>query len=275
LADAPAVALVTNAALPAGWDDDHLLAAALTRRGADVTFACWDDPAVQWAALDVAVVRSTWDYHLRLDAFTAWADFVGAATRLVNDAATIRWNSHKGYLVDLAAAGLPVVPTALVRRGERFSLDDGEWVVKPAVSIGAERTTRHAGQADVDALSRDADVLVQPYLREVEEGETSIVCIGGSVSHAVHKVPAPGDFRTQEHHGAAGAAVPVSAPLDSVARAVLSVLPRPPAYARVDVVTTVDGPLLMELELIEPTLWFAHHPPSADALADHLLALLR
>ena len=261
--------------MPAGWDDDHVLASALAAQGARPAFACWDDAAVQWAAIDLVVIRSTWDYHQRLDAFLGWADYVGGATRLVNDARTLRWNSHKGYLLELAAAGVPVVPTALVSRGTSHPLPPGEWIVKPAVSIGAERTVRGATQADLDALAADADVLVQPYVREVEDGEISIVCIGGAPSHAVRKVPAPGDFRTQEHHGADVAPVAVTASLDQLARAVLGLLPTPPAYARVDVVETVDGPLLMELELIEPTLWFEHEPAAAAALATLLLATLQ
>jgi glutathione synthase/RimK-type ligase-like ATP-grasp enzyme len=275
LVDGPAVALVTFAGMPAGWDDDHVLASALAAQGARPAFVCWDDAAVQWAALDLVVVRSTWDYHERLDAFLGWADYVGDATRLFNDARTLRWNSHKGYLLELAAAGVPVVPTSLVRRGSGHDLPAGEWVVKPAVSIGAERTVRGATQADLDALVADDDALVQPYLREVEDGEISIVCIGGEPVHAVRKVPAPGDFRTQEHHGAAVAPVALAASLDQLARAVLGLLPTTPAYARVDVVETIDGPLLMELELIEPTLWFVHSPAAAAALATHLLAALR
>ncbi|MGI8663925.1 MAG: ATP-grasp domain-containing protein [Acidimicrobiales bacterium] len=268
------VALVTFAGMANGYEDDALLAAALSRLGADVTFVCWDDAAVQWAALDLAVVRSTWDYHQRPDAFLAWADFVRTASLLVNDAPTLRWNSHKGYLLELATAGVPVVPTVLARRGEVFTLPAGRWVVKPAVSIGAERTVRDAAQADLDALVAVSDVLVQPYVREVESGEVSLVCFGGVPSHAVRKVPAAGDFRTQEHLGATVTAVPVTEALDQLAGTVLSLLPTTPAYARVDVVDTPDGPLLMELELIEPTLFFAHEVGAADALAALLLGLL-
>ncbi|MEO7556209.1 MAG: hypothetical protein ABIV94_06355 [Acidimicrobiales bacterium] len=270
----PRVALVTFADFPGGWDDDKVLAGALRRLGAEVGFVCWDDPSVQWAALDLAVVRSTWDYYHRIDAFLAWADFVAGATRLVNGVDTIRWNSHKGYLLELEAAGVPIVPTRVVRRGEAFALPIGDWIVKPAVSGGAHRTTRGATQADLDALVADTDALVQPYRYEIESGETSLVCIAGELSHAVHKVPEPGDYRTQEHLGAAVELVDTAPRLAALARDVLALAPEVPAYARVDVVETADGPLLMELELIEPTLWFARHPPAAEALASHLLAQL-
>src|SRR5437764_13220090 len=98
------VALVTDASTSDGWADDRVLAAAVAERGASVGFVCWDDPSVQWTSIGVAVVRSTWDYFRRVDAFLAWADWVDQATRLLNPAATLRWNAHKGYLLDLAAA---------------------------------------------------------------------------------------------------------------------------------------------------------------------------
>jgi glutathione synthase/RimK-type ligase-like ATP-grasp enzyme len=265
------VVLVTFAGLPGGWEDDHLLAAALAQRGATVRFACWDDPSVQWSSVGVAVIRSTWDYHRRLDAFLGWADYAAAATHLVNDARTVRWNAHKGYLLELADAGVPVVPTTVVPAGTSHGLGAGEWVVKPAVSAGAERTTRDATQADLDALTADTDALVQPYLAAVEAGEVSIVCIGGEPVHAVRKIPKPGDFRTQEQHGAAVEVIPVAQPHRALAAAALASLESAPSYARVDVVDTEEGPLLMELELIEPSLWFREAPETADRLADLLL----
>jgi glutathione synthase/RimK-type ligase-like ATP-grasp enzyme len=265
------VALVTFTGFPAGEDDDHLLAGALHRRGARVDFVCWDDPSIQWSTVGIAVIRSTWDYHQRVDAFLAWVDYAASVTRVVNDARTVRWNAHKGYLHDLAASGVPVVPTEIVRRGTHHELGAGDWVVKPAVSIGADRTTPHATQADLDALVATDDVLVQPYLHEVHDGEVSVVCIGGEPMHAVRKVPKQGDFRTQEHHGAAITRVSITEPQAGLAHAALAAAPSPTAFARVDLVDTSKGPLLMELELIEPTLWFEQGPDSADALADLLL----
>src|SRR4051812_21103606 len=197
------VALVTCAEFPDGDVDDHLLAGALTRDGLSVEFVGWDDPWARWPAARLAVVRSTWDYFGRVDAFCDWADYVGSVTELRNDAATIRWNSHKRYLLDLADNGIPIVPTRLVRAGEVAELGPGQHVVKPAVSGGAERTTRFASQTDLDTLAATDDVLVQPYVEGIESnGELSIVCIDGEPSHVVRKVPAAGDFRTQEDHGA-------------------------------------------------------------------------
>ena len=263
------VALVTHAGMADGWVDDQVLAAALSERGATVRFVCWDDPSVQWASVGVAAIRSTWDYHERLDAFLAWADHVGSATTLVNDAEIVRWNAHKSYLLDVERAGLAIVPTTLVRAGDRHRLGAGRWVVKPAVSIGAHRTTRDATQADLDELAATTDVLVQPYLEEVErDGELSIICVAGSPIHVLRKVPGDGDWRTQEHLGATVTETPLTPALEALARAALAVAPRPPVYARVDVV----GERVMELELIEPTLWFERSATATAALADELVS---
>jgi glutathione synthase/RimK-type ligase-like ATP-grasp enzyme len=265
------VALVTEAAMPDGWVDDHLLAGAIAQRGASVGFVCWDDPSVQWASVGIAVVRSTWDYFHRVDAFLAWADWVDQATRLINPAATLRWNAHKGYLLELAASGVPVVPTTLVRRGEHHVLAAGRWVIKPAVSAGANRTMRDPTQSDLDALAATTDVLVQPYLPSIEHGEVSVVCIDGEPRHAVRKVPSAGDYLSQEHLGATVTPIPIDAVHRELAHAALAAAPGSPAYARVDLLDHGDdAPVLMELELIEPTLWFEHGPATVAAFADLL-----
>lgn len=269
------VALVTCARFPKGDEDDHLLAGALTRLGMSVAFVCWDDPDARWPAAGMAVVRSTWDYHDRLDAFLGWADYVGSVTTLRNDAATIRWNSHKGYLLDLAEHGVDIVPTRLVRADEHADLGPGDHVVKPAVSAGAERTIRFAAQSDLERLTATDDALVQPYVSAIEtRGEVSIVCIDGEPTHAVRKIPASGDFRSQEEHGAAVTAVDLDDRRRALARAALSAVDPTPLYARVDAVDTDDGLRLMELELIEPTLWLRSHPPAADVLAASIVAQL-
>jgi hypothetical protein len=262
------VALVTCTRVPDGDVDDHLLAGALTRLGVSVAFVCWDDPDARWPAAGMALIRSTWDYHERLDAFLGWADYVGSVTKLRNDAATIRWNSHKGYLLDLAEIGVDIVDTRLVPVGGHAELGPGDHVVKPAVSAGAERTIRFASQGDLDVLTATDDALIQPYVNAIEtKGELSIVCIDGEASHVVRKVPADGDFRSQEEHGAAISIEDLDERHRAIARAALAALDTTPLYARVDAVDTDEGLLVMELELIEPTLWLRWHPEAADVLA--------
>jgi len=269
------VALVTFASEPNGDADDHLLAQALIERGLSAAFVCWDDPDARWAAAGIAVVRSTWDYFERCDAFLGWADYVASVTQLRNPAPMIRWNSHKGYLLELADRGVAVVPTRLVRAGEQVTLASERHVVKPAVSAGAERTTRFATQADLDAITAVDDALVQPYLAEIEEhGELSIVCIDGQPTHTVRKRPAAGDFRSQEQHGAGIEAVELDDAHRAFAKTALAAVDGRSLYARVDAVETASGLQLMELELIEPTLWLRWHPPAAGLLADAIVAQL-
>jgi hypothetical protein len=269
------VALVTCTRVPDGDVDDHLLAGALTRLGVSVAFVCWDDPDARWPAAGMALIRSTWDYHERLDAFLGWADYVGSVTKLRNDAATIRWNSHKGYLLDLAEIGVDIVDTRLVPVGGHAELGPGDHVVKPAVSAGAERTIRFASQGDLDVLTATDDALIQPYVNAIEtKGELSIVCIDGEASHVVRKVPADGDFRSQEEHGAAISIEDLDERHRAIARAALAALDTTPLYARVDAVDTDEGLLVMELELIEPTLWLRWHPEAADVLAASVVGQL-
>jgi glutathione synthase/RimK-type ligase-like ATP-grasp enzyme len=266
------VALATFVEFPDGWEDDFPLVEALTARGLSVAFVCWDDPDARWPSAGVVVIRSTWDYHRRLNAFLGWAEYVGSVTTLCNAPSIVRWNSHKRYLVELAEHGVPTVPTELVLAGERTALGPGRQLIKPAVSVGAERTIRSATQADLDALVATDDVLVQPYVEEVETaGELSIVCVEGRPTHVVRKVPAAGDFRVQEQHGASIDGIPIEPEHEAIVEAALAAVDGETLYARVDVVP-IDGVLhVMELELIEPTLWLRWHPPAADVLADAIV----
>jgi len=269
------VALATCAFFPDGDADDAGLPAAI---GGDVVFAIWDDPAVDWSSFDLVVVRSTWDYQERRDQFLAWARGVG--DRLVNPPAVLEWNTDKRYLRELADAGLPVVPTTLVAPSEDFSAPEGEYVVKPTVSAGSRDTARFgAGGADRGAEAARAAALVttihgsgrtamvQPYVASVDaRGETALLFFDGAFSHAIHKGPllARGAEPTSEVFAAetieprtaSGAERAVGERV--LARVVERFGGGPPAYARIDVVEGDDGePLLLELELTEPSLFFA------------------
>jgi glutathione synthase/RimK-type ligase-like ATP-grasp enzyme len=168
-----------------------------------------------------------------------------------------------------------IVPTRLVRAGEHAELGPGDNVVKPAVSVGAERTSRFATQDDLEALSATDDVLIQPYVHAIEtNGEVSIVCVDGAACHVVRKVPADGDFRSQEEHGAAVTVEELDDRHRALAAAALSAIGTRPLYARVDAVDTDGGLRIMELELIEPTLWLRRNPPTADVLAASIVAQL-
>ncbi len=292
----PTVALVTATDAEPLDEDLPPLVAALAERGADVRSVVWDDPAVDWASVDVAVIRSTWDYHGRRDEFCAWADAVGAATVLCNPAPIVRWNTDKRYLSELSAAGIDVVPTVFLVPGDEVRLVDApEVVVKPAVSAGSRDTARHSiGDAEGRARARrharellDAGrvVMVQPYLDAVDdEGETAVICIDGVVSHAIRKGPllraGDGPTRALFAEEQISARDPRGDEL-RLARATLEVCAarfgaHALLYARVDLIPGPTGdPVLLELELTEPSLFFDTAPGSADRFAAAVIARAR
>ncbi len=273
------IALATYAKLPTLNDDDRLLIQALAERGVDAVPAVWDSPAVRWEEFRGVLVRSCWDYHLRLDEFRRWITRIEGV--VWNPASLLRWNSHKRYLRDLAARGVPVVPTQWLERGRPADLAQvlggaawREAVVKPAVSASAHGTwrtsaaTAPADQPRLDAQLRAGDVMVQPLLPEVAAvGEWSLVFLGGRFSHAVLKRPGRDDYRVQwEFGGSADSAVPPDALVADAAR-VMAAVPGEPVYARVDGVERDGHLMLMELELIEPHLFLGWEHRAAERLA--------
>lgn len=279
------IAFATCSALPAGNDDVPALTEALAPLGVAAEPAVWDGD-VDWSRYDLVVIRSTWDYTGRRDAFVAWA---GSLPRVLNPAGIVRWNTDKRYLRELEAAGLPVVPTL-------WDPDDvpsgwPEFVVKPAVSIGARDTARwgpgeeDAARAHLRSL-RDAGrtAMVQPYLPAVDTvGETALVFCEGEFSHACRKgrillagAGVEGPVRDDPARGRITPAEATDAELE-VARRALKAVPGGSGllYARVDLVPGLDGePLIIELELTEPNLYLRHAPGSAARFAEAIAARL-
>ncbi len=286
------VALLTCAELllpkPGDWyveqvhREDGAIQSALEAEGLTVARVDWAERTFDWRRAGAALFRSTWDYHPRFAQFSAWLDRVSGQTRLVNPAATVRWNVDKRYLLDLARAGVPVPPTRLLEQGTRVDLaglmDAKGWdevVVKPVVS-GAARDTRRIGRGEAGAsqvlldasLEREA-MLVQPFVPGVTvHGEVSVIVIDGEPTHAVRKVPKPGDFRVQDDHGGSVHAHQSSTDELAFARHAVQHCGHEVSYARVDMARDAAGALqLMELELVEPELFFRHGPHAAPALA--------
>ncbi len=272
------VLLATASTLPRPDEDDPPLRAALAALGLSAQTRAWDDPAVDWSQARVCVIRSTWNYVRHHARFLEWVDRSAAVTRLWNPAAIVRWNSHKRYLLELAQAGLPVVPTRLVPAGgsadlARLAGGSAEVVIKPAVSAGSVGTRRiargdfaSAGQAHLDELlAAGHDVLVQPFLSSVESyGERALVWIDGTFTHAVRKSARfAGD---QQRISEAVAIAPDEAAL---AESILAAVVRQPLlYARVDLARDERGrPCVMELELIEPSLFLDRSPVALARLA--------
>ena len=290
------VALVSARAARHVDEDLAPLLAALAQAGLDAAVVDWDDREVDWAAYRLALLRSTWDYAERLPEFLAWIERTAAVTTLINPPAIIRWNTDKHYLGELARAGVPTVPTRFVEPGERaaeeldrFLTEEGavEWVVKPAVGAGSRDAARYARGEEGAAsghvarlLEAGRSVILQPYLDQVDRhGETALIYLGGRFSHAIRKGPL-----LQRGSGPTGALfaeehitprTPAAAELQ-VGDRVLAALPfAAPLYARVDLIRAADGePRLLELELTEPSLFFAHAPDAAGKLAHQLCSQL-
>ncbi len=270
------IALASCLDLPEPDGDAVPLCRALEARGVEARVLAWDDPEADFTQARACVIRSTWNYVHKLDAFLAWAERCARLTALWNPLPIVRWNSHKGYLLQLDGAGIPVVPTRFVPKGARPALRDlvDDWeevVVKPAVSAGsygtvrADRTTLARAEGHLHRLATARDMLVQRYMPTVEGyGERSLVFIDGVLTHAVRKSPRfSGDAEN-----VSSARVEIAEDEAALAHRVLAASPGPVLYARVDLVRGEDGtPQLMELELIEPSLFLDRAPAAVDRLA--------
>ena len=271
--------------MPVPDPESGLLVAALAELGIRAPLVAWDAP-LEWSASRLVVLRTPWDYIERPERFLAFVRETAAVTTLVNPAEVVAWNIHKRYLAELAAHGVPVVPTAIVQRGADGAAQDaaraafaGEVVIKPAISagaMGAIRAPAASAQAEqhLAGLVAAGDALVQPYVAAVEAGETSLVYLDGVLSHAVRKRPAAGDFRVHVEYGGSLAPHTATEAERAVAEAVLDAAPAPTTYARIDLVTTAGGPLLMEAELIDPELFLTIEPRAAARYAALLAARL-
>jgi glutathione synthase/RimK-type ligase-like ATP-grasp enzyme len=289
------IALVTAAGVDIETLDDRLLADALTtQHGVDVHMPRWDDAALSaadWAAFDAVCLRACWDYHLRYDEFVDWFTRVDrAGVRWINPAAGMLWNSHKRYLIDLRDDGVPIAELRLVPRGAACDLQallaDTGWrdaIVKPAVSASAYRTWRSGAVTPEVSRERlremlaDGDAIVQRFVPEIADGEWSLVFVEEDLSHAVRRRPPSGEFRSQREFGAAVTTEAPSSSLLATARDALRSASRfgSPCLTRVDLVETGDGPIVMEVELIEPVLFFGYAPGSAVRAASALAARMR
>ncbi|MEO7934689.1 MAG: hypothetical protein ABIR27_00355 [Dokdonella sp.] len=292
----PSIALVTVQAARASDEDLAPLESALRGAGALVSIVDWDDATIDWSTFDLVVLRSCWDYTERYLEFLIWAERVSHLTRLLNPFEIVRWNTDKHYLVELERAGIAIVPSRFIEPGNDVGAalqafldehgDCAEWVVKPAIGAGSRDTQRHAREA-IDTiiahverlLMADRSVLLQPYLDRVDAaGETALIHFNGEYSHAIRKGPLlrRGECSTDALYAVEH--IEAREPGDderALAASVLAALPFAgrPAYARVDLIRAADGsPVLLELELAEPSLFFPHAPGSAKRFATCLLA---
>ena len=282
------VALVTSAGLAHPDIDLPPLVHELSNLDVEAEIVSWDAD-VDWSMYEAAIIRSTWDYHRRLDEFDHWLTEVATHTQLWNPAEVIRWNLDKRYLVDLAANGLPIVPSEFVDSRQpnwqqRVMCFGSDIVVKPAVGAGSHGVRRFTDDHDQainyahELIEHRQTPLIQSYLHDIDTyGEVGLVTAGGVLSHAFHKAAIldgepewSGDDHVVE-------VITAHLPSDqelALCERVLAVLP-PTAYARIDLLPTNDGPVISEVELIEPSLFLDVDAGAAQRIASAFASLLR
>lgn len=280
--------------------EDRLVVEALAAEGFEVSRVAWCDKTMDWNQVDAALFRTTWDYFDRWSEFSTWLEKTAPRTHMFNAPDILSWNLDKHYLRDLGHQNADVVPTEFADCGDGRSLLSiaqscgwNEVVIKPAIAGAAKDTYRiHVGNGAMfpassrgfeslwTSLVEQQDMLVQPFLPGVvNSGELSLIWMDGSVTHAVSKHAKTGDFRVQDDHGGSVRTHPIQSDERDFANQVMQAClahcqqqgwPKP-LYARVDMVRDLEGDwALSELEMVEPELWFRHHPPAAQTLAKAL-----
>jgi hypothetical protein len=282
--DAPMidVTLVTCRTHPRLPEDDQFLLASLERRGMRHRVAIWDDPDVDWSESSVTLLRAAWDSHLNPPSFLAWLDRLGGQSYLLNTTSLVQWNFDKQYLVELREKGTNVVPTAILTSVSEAAISQAlqlipaaEIVLKPRFGGDAYGVTRlppepQAIAAHFKRFGANGGLLIQPFIAEVElERERSLVFIGGRFTHALYRNPF-GSGPTRQTPDNVHTPTPEEL---NYCRELLGSLPRL-TYARVDLLPFNARPALMELEIIDPSLFFKAQPSAADALAAEIQSAL-
>lgn len=268
---------------------DHLLIEPLAERGWQVEMVAWDDQ-VNWNRFDAVLIRSPWDYMDRMEAFMTVLQAIDASSaRLENPLEIVRWNVDKYYLADLAQRGCPIVPTIfeqsldvmhIHKAFDAFKTD--RLVIKPTISASAFNTfpvtkaDLHGQQERVIAAFQSRVAMLQPFVEAVtSEGEYSLFYFNNQLSHTILKTPKAGDFRVQEEYGADLIGIEADAALIAAGQNTMQAIGQKLLYARVDLVRMPDNSFaLMELELIEPSLYFNMDPHSAERFADEYVAYM-
>lgn len=285
------IAFVTYTTKPDFAPDDLEVVHALNLRGVQVQAIPWDSNFTDWNSFDLVILRSCWNYHLHPKKFLSWLnDLQTNQVNLLNPVSTVRWNLHKKYLAELDRQGVRLPPTQWFTKGDNVNLKEllqqegwNKVVVKPAISATAHNTfvvsikdvAQH--QPIMNHLLDQSDLLIQQFVPEIEQGEYSLIFFHKKFSHAVLKKPKAGDFRVQHDFGGGYSSIEPTDKLIKQAVSILSHIMEPLLYARVDGVMVNGQFLLMELELIEPVLFFQQAPqavvPFVDLILSHNSAL--
>ena len=282
-------AFVTCTQFPKLTEDDLLATKALGELGISVEAVIWDDPSVDWSAYSDVVIRSCWDYHLKPKEFLSWLTILERAGTIVhNPVDVIRRNMEKTYLKELQEDGISIVPSLWLASGDKVHIADlllsQGWqkaVIKPVISASAYQTSIISLQEEAEAqamlsnLLNSGAVIIQEFAEEIRtKGEWSLIFFNKEYSHSVIKRPQQDDFRVQwEHGGTSAAAVPAPS-FVTQAQTIIEMIDAPLLYARVDGVERDGQLLLMELELIEPFLFFGYNQKAPLSFASALIEFL-
>ena len=263
---------------------DALVTDCLTARGIVVNNVSWRSRTVIWDDYEMVIIRSPWDYQQSPDEFITVLEAIEAsAAELWNPIEVVRWNIRKTYLQELDDRGITIVPTQFVQsptqsqiRGMFEVFESDQIVIKPVVGANANDTfwlrpdSSDSELKQIESLYAGNLALLQPFIPSViTYGETSLVFFDGQYSHSVLKTPKAGDFRVQEEHGSRICSIPPDPALIAFARRALEPVPQHTLYGRVDLVELPNGqPAVMELELIEPSLYLACDADSSVRFAD-------
>lgn len=257
---------------------DSLLFEPLKKIGWHAEQISWWNKKIDWAQYEFVIIRSTWDYQNNYREFLETLQNIEKQTRLENPLSLVQWNIDKSYLRDLRNKGIEIVPTEFrsgIKKGDIANYFDqfstGEIIIKPAISANADDTFRLDRATAVHMERKLINVfksrshLVQPFMKNIKEGEYSLFYFGGKYSHTILKKPKTNDFRVQEEHGGVLASVTPPVELKNQAQKVIYTLDGVPLYARTDFVRSPENTFaLMELELIEPSLYFNMDKKAAE-----------
>ncbi len=287
------IAAITCKHLPNGVADDQPLFQQIRQLGIEVDVVGWQADT-DWSVYDACLLRSVWDYHEQMAAFTAWLETTSQVSHLINHSDLVRWNSNKNYLQELQSFGVTVAPTAWLRQSDDFDLAHWtsehpapKYFLKPVVGADSSGTCRftpdanglHAAKQHLSVWLPQVDMMLQPYLSSVETfGETSLIYFNGCFSHAVRKIPVKGDFRVQDTFGATDISYQPNGIEMALAKACLEYISdtyQPAVYARLDFLHEDGAVYLNEAELIEPSLFFNHDDRAAPRFAAAIAAALK
>ena len=283
------IALLTCQRLPDLTTADQLLMPELAKHNIQAQAVIWDDPNVIWTDFDYLIFRNTWDYYEKESQFNAWLVTIKTrGIKTLNALEIIEQNKHKFYLRDLQEKGISIIPTIFIDKTTHLNLSQlipSEWkkaVIKPAFSAGSyltevfEVAEIEAINNKYQAISSQKDLLLQEFKPEIAtEGETSFIFFNKKFSHAINKKPATGDFRIQVQFGGIYTEIFPTADLIQQAQTIVDMFPNNLLYARVDGIIINNKIQLMEVECIEPDLYFNHSAGSAQQFVNAILDLIQ